>query len=94
MSETINLTVTSADTKITVSMIEQNPLSVNFYELALPDARTTQARIDAQAAATASAASATASANSATSSATSASLAAASFQAAQENSIINALIFG
>lgn len=55
MSEAINLTVSSSDEVIRLTITEQDPVYVNFYNIAIPDTRVTQAVIDAEAAAAAAA---------------------------------------
>lgn len=94
MSDAIYLTITETPSVTNLTITETAPLYINFYEVALPDARVTEERVAAQAAAVASEASAVASGLSASASSLSAANAATSLQAATENSIINALIFG
>jgi hypothetical protein len=58
VSETINLTITEQETIIRVTIEEENPITVNFFDIARPDSTVIEAKNDAEAAATAAATSA------------------------------------
>lgn len=57
MSEAISITVTTQEDVFNVTVTEEAPISVNFYDIAVPDPRVAQARIDAEEAADAALAS-------------------------------------
>jgi hypothetical protein len=94
VSESINLTITEQETVIEITITEENPITVNFFNIAIPDSRVMEALSDAEAEAAAALASANASAASAVAAAASAIAAADAEATANQNSIINALIFG
>lgn len=48
MSELINLTIVNSDEIIRVSLIEETPITVSFFNIAFPDPRVTQALQGAQ----------------------------------------------
>lgn len=50
MSETINITVIDQDEPISITITEEAPINVNFYEIAVPDPRVSTARTEAIAA--------------------------------------------
>lgn len=91
---TINLTIIEAEEGISVTITENDPFLINFYEVALPDSRTVQAAQDAQEAES-EAQDAQESAQAAQAAAEAAQDAAeAAVEEANQDSIINALIFG
>lgn len=51
MSETINLTITEQIEQINVTLTDELPINIGFYQVALPDPRVALARTEAEAAA-------------------------------------------
>lgn len=101
MSETINVTIENEEVPISITITEEAPFSVNFYEIALPDPSVAAAKVAAEAAQAAAGAANVLAQAAATSAATSlanigpvVTIEVQNQLAVETKSLINALIFG